>query len=93
MSEHRRNILEDSWVDQEKRQEILEEAIARGLQAQCQTFIAVVHNLFPQLSELASQRIAGLDDPDALCALIVSVACAHDIEDARGLLTRAGESS
>ena len=99
------DIMQDSWVYQELRQEMLEEGLTKGLkegmekglkegierslQTQRQAIVDIVQKRFPQLGELAFQQIAHVSDLDALRDLTVAIATTQDVETVHTLLVDA----
>jgi predicted transposase YdaD len=88
------DILEDSWVVQEIREESFNKGIEKGLdqerQKELQRFRQMVREVaqmrFSELLTLAEQQAAKLDNLDALQHLTMQLVGASDIDEARELL-------
>ncbi len=82
------NILKDSWVYQEWKQEGIEQGIEQGRR---QDIVALVQKRFPALTTPAQERVALLKTPERLQNLLLQIAVAQDEQDARRLLLEAGD--
>ncbi|MEO8970190.1 MAG: hypothetical protein ABI406_01165 [Ktedonobacteraceae bacterium] len=88
------DILEDSWMIQEIREEFFNKGIEKGLeqerQKELQRFRQMVKDVaqmrFSELIALAEQQARRLDNPDALQHLTMQLFSASDIDEARELL-------
>lgn len=70
-----KDILEDSWVVQEERQEGKREGLYQAV-------IAVVQARFPEIVDLTKKQIDGVVDPQSLQDLLVEISLAQNIQDA-----------
>ena len=70
-----KDILEDSWVVQEERQEGKREGLYQAV-------IAVVQARFPEIVDLTKKQIDGVVDPQSLQDLLVKISLAQNIQDA-----------
>ncbi|HVB25153.1 MAG TPA: hypothetical protein VNG51_24665 [Ktedonobacteraceae bacterium] len=98
------DILEDSWMIQEIREEFFNKGIEKGLeqgleqglaqerQKELQRFRQMVREVaqmrFSELTSLAEQQAEKLDNPDALQHLTMELFGARDMDEARELLLR-----
>jgi hypothetical protein len=70
-----KDILEDSWVVQEERQEGKREALYQAL-------LAVVQGRFPEIVDLTKKQIDGIAEPESLQDLLVKISLAQNVQDA-----------
>jgi DNA-binding XRE family transcriptional regulator len=70
-----KDILEDSWVVQEERQEGKREGLYQAL-------LAVVQARFPEIVDLTKKQIEGIENPEALQDLLVKISIAQNVQDA-----------
>ena len=88
------DILEDSWMIQEIREESFNKGIEKGLeqerQKELQRFRQMVRDVaqmrFSELVSLAEQQAEKLDNPDVLQHLTMQLFGAYDVDEARELL-------
>ena len=88
------DILQDSWMIQEIREEFFNKGIEKGLeqerQKELQRFRKMVRDVaqmrFSELIPLAEQQAEKLDNPDALQGLTMQLVGAYDMDEARELL-------
>jgi len=76
------HLFRDSWVYQE----LIQEGVEKGLQAQRLTLLEIVQYRFPALTALAQQTVDAMSDIDALRRLIVRVSVAQTEDKARQAL-------
>lgn len=85
------DLLGESWVFQEWRQQALEEGIQKerkeDVQRHRKMLLAFVQARFPALEQLAEERGKALDDPEQLQALILSVGLAPSEQEAKLFLS------
>ncbi|HLG64738.1 MAG TPA: hypothetical protein VKY19_22550 [Ktedonosporobacter sp.] len=89
------DLLGESRVFQEWRQQALEEGLQQGMQKERkeevqrhrEMLLAFVHARFPALEQLAEERGKALDDPEHLQALILSVGLAAGEQEAKKFLS------
>ncbi len=70
-----KDILEDSWVVQEERQEGKREGLYQAV-------IAVVQARFPEIVDLTKKQIDGVVDPQSLQDLLVKICLVQDVQEA-----------
>ena len=94
-----RDILEESWTYQElkadARQEVEQEIKKNEHQlelARLRTaFSDIVQKRFPKLARLTKTLGSGINDPDILLNLIISISTADTLEEATEILIAMGE--
>ena len=70
-----KDMLDDSWVVQEERQE----GKLEGFQ---QALLKIVQRRFPEMVDLTKQQIDGVEDPELLEDLLVNISLAQNVQDA-----------
>jgi len=70
-----RDILKDSWVVQEERQE----GKLEGFQ---QALLKIVQRRFPEMVDLTKKQIDGVEDPELLEDLLINISLAQNVQDA-----------
>ena len=70
-----KDILEDSWVVQEERQEGKREGLYQAV-------IAVVQARFPEIVDLTKKQIDGVVDSNSLQDLLVKICLVQDVQEA-----------
>jgi len=70
-----KDILDDSWVVQEERQE----GKLEGFQ---QALLKIVQRRFPEMVDLTKKQIDGVEDPELLEDLLVNISLAQNVQDA-----------
>jgi hypothetical protein len=81
------SIIEDSWLYQEFREQILEEGLVQGRQqALQQAAISIVKARFPELEQFSSEIIETISDLNRLQVLIVELSTVSSQEHAKDLL-------
>ena len=85
------DLLNESWVFQEWRQQALEEGMQRErkeeIQRQREMLLAFVQARFPALEQLAEERGNALNDLEQLQALILNVGLAPSEQEAKMFLS------
>jgi hypothetical protein len=70
-----KDILEDSWVVQEERQEGKREGLYQAV-------IAVVQARFPEIVDLTKKQIDSVVDSNSLQDLLVKICLVQDVQEA-----------
>jgi len=81
-----KDILEDSWVYQEIKQEAFEKGIEKErqqeLQRQRRALLTIVERRFPEMVDLIKKQSDAMEDPEVLQNLIVKMSLAYDVQEA-----------
>jgi hypothetical protein len=83
MQMSRYEILRDSWIYQEIRQEIQAEESERHLQEQRQILLAIVHNRFPRIESTVRVCIEQIESSGLLWNLLYNICTARVEKEAR----------
>jgi hypothetical protein len=86
------DILRETWIYQEIKQEVLCETQAHFLQLQRQLLIEIVETRFPRLLSLATSVVAVITDIGTLHTIIISISKARLEKEARQCLSEVGDS-
>src|SRR5436305_12834475 len=77
------DILRETWIYQEIKQEVVHEEHQQFLQAQRQLLMEIVEARFPRLLSLATSIVPSITELSALHALILCISNARLEKDAR----------
>lgn len=83
------DILRDTWIYQEIKQEVASEEHEYFLQAQRQLLIDIVEARFPRLLSLATKIVPSITEVSALHSLILCISKARLEKEARQSLSNA----
>ncbi len=86
------DILRETWIYQEIKQEVVSEEHELFLQTQRQLLIEIVEARFPRLLALATNIVPSITDVSALHSLILCVSTARLEKDARQSLHSASQT-
>ena len=84
------DMLRETWIYQEIKQEVMSEEQEHFLQEQRQLLIEIVEARFPRLLALATSIVPSITEVSVLHALIVHVSTARLEKDARQSLSNVG---
>ena len=84
---HNYDILKDTWIYQEIKQQVQEEEQQQRLVEQRQTLLTIVQARFPRIESLAKKVIENITEPAILRELIVRISIARAEKEARQSFT------
>jgi hypothetical protein len=86
------DILRETWIYQEIKQEVVSEEQGHFLQIQRQLLLEIVEARFPRLSSLAMSVVPSITEVDTLHSLILCISKARLEREARQSLSGAGQT-
>jgi hypothetical protein len=86
------DILRETWIYQEIKQEVVSEEHQHFLQTQRQLLIEIVEARFPRLLSLATSIVSSITEVSALHSLILCISTARLEKEARLGLTNADQT-
>jgi len=86
------DVLRETWIYQEIKQEVESEERERFLELQRKLLIEIVEARFPRLLSLAISIVPSVTEEDALHSLILCISKARLEKDARQSLSNADEA-
>ena len=86
------DILRETWIYQEIKQEVVSEEHQHFLQEQKQLLIEIVGARFPRLLSLATSIVASITEASALHSLILCISTVRLEKDARQSLNSASQT-
>lgn len=83
------DVLRETWIYQEIKQEVISEEHQHFLQKQRELLLEIVEARFPRLLSLATSIVPSITEISALHSLILSISTARLEKDARQSLSNA----
>jgi predicted transposase YdaD len=86
------DILRETWIYQEIKQEVVSEEHEHFLQAQRELLIEIIEARFPRLLALATSIVSSITEVSALHSLILCISTVRLEKEARQSLSSAGQT-